>query len=91
VAKKMTTEDALSVLQASRAEFEALTDWATEALEAAGRRLVDQLGLKVGQVFMTLRIAVTGSAQSPPLFESMEILGKVRCLARLDEAIHRLS
>jgi glutamyl-tRNA synthetase len=91
VAKKMTTEDALSVLQASRAEFEALTDWATEALEAAGRRLVDQLGLKVGQVFMTLRIAVTGSAQSPPLFESMEILGKARCLARLDEAIHRLS
>ena len=91
VAKKMTKEGAVEALAASVDAFGALDDWTTEALEACGREVCERLGLKIGQLFMTLRIAVTGSAKSPPLFESMEILGKDRCMARLADAMAKLA
>ncbi|MFH1731886.1 MAG: glutamate--tRNA ligase [Planctomycetota bacterium] len=91
VANKMTPETTTDALKASIDAFGALDDWATEPLEALGRRLCEQLGLKVNQLFMTLRVAITGSAQSPPLFESMQILGKERCTARLEDALARLA
>ena len=90
IAKKMTREGTIDALRASAEAYGQLADWATEPLEALGRELVDRLGLKVRQLFMALRVAVTGSAKSPPLFESMEILGKERCLARLADAAARL-
>jgi len=90
VAKKMTGEQTIHALAASIDAFGAAGDWATEPLEALGRALCETLGLKARQLFMTLRVAVTGSAQSPPLFESMEILGKERCLARLESAREKL-
>jgi glutamyl-tRNA synthetase len=91
VAKKMTKEGAVEALTASITAFDAAADWTAESLESLGRGLCEQLGLKAGQLFMTLRIAVTGSAKSPPLFESMEILGKERCIARLRDAFARLA
>jgi glutamyl-tRNA synthetase len=51
------------------------------------RNLVDELGLKAGQVFGILRVAVTGKKVSPPLFESMEIIGKDKVVARIQSAI----
>ena len=48
---------------------------------------MDGLGLKVGQVFMTLRVAVTGTKVSPGLFETMRVLGKERVLARMKDAV----
>ena len=90
VAKKMTPETTADALKASIDAFGAVDDWTTGPLEARGRELCEQLGLKVGQLFMTLRIAITGSAKSPPLFESMEILGKDRCMARLSEALSKI-
>ena len=59
------------------------------ALDAA---LVDGLGLKPRKAFGPVRVAITGSTVSPPLFESMEILGRERSLARLRRsAADRLS
>jgi glutamyl-tRNA synthetase len=55
------------------------------------RALVDELGLKAGQVFGILRVAVTGQVVSPPLFESMRIIGKTRILERLKKAIEILA
>jgi len=52
--------------------------------------LVDTLGLSAGQVFGILRAAVTGQTVSPPLFESMEIIGKTTVLARLQRAVKAL-
>ncbi|MFM8192065.1 MAG: glutamate--tRNA ligase, partial [Actinomycetota bacterium] len=49
--------------------------------------LIDKLGLKPRLAFGPVRIAVTGSHISPPLFESMELLGKARSLARLKAAV----
>jgi glutamyl-tRNA synthetase len=59
-------------------------------LEEASRAHVEALGWKVRPLFMALRVAVTGRKVSPPLFESMEILGRERSLARVREAAKRL-
>ena len=51
------------------------------------RAIADNLGLKAGDLFMILRVAVTGSKVSPPLYESMEILGREEVLSRVDHAL----
>ena len=55
--------------------------WAHDALEATLRTLASELELKAGDLFSLVRVAVTGRRVTPPLFESMEILGRDRCLA----------
>jgi glutamyl-tRNA synthetase len=59
------------------------------ALEQALRDLADRLEWKAGELFAPLRVAVTCRRVSTPLFETMEILGRDECLARLDEAIDK--
>ena len=78
-------------LDVVRAAHEALADlhpWSTAAIEEALRhRLIDGLGLKPRVAFGPVRIAVSGKKISPPLFESMELLGRDRSLARLQAAL----
>jgi glutamyl-tRNA synthetase len=59
-------------------------------MEKQIRPLADRLGIKAGQLFSSLRTAITGRKVSPPLFETMEVLGQQICIQRLDEAIIRL-
>ena len=54
------------------------------------RTLAEDLEMKPGDLFMLLRVACTGRTVSPPLFESMEILGRERCLSRIETAAGRL-
>lgn len=76
--------DTATVLEASIAALEGVQDWTTEAVEGALRAaLIDELGLKPRVAFGPLRVAVSGRRISPPLFESMEILGKESTLTRL--------
>ena len=76
--------DPSEVLQASITALEGVEDWRTEPIEAALRTaLIDGLGLKPRVAFGPLRVGVSGRRISPPLFESMEILGKDSTLARL--------
>ncbi|ROS33053.1 glutamate--tRNA ligase [Curtobacterium sp. PhB78] len=73
-----------AVLTAGIAALEQLDDWRTEAIEGALRTaLIDDLGLKPRVAFGPLRVGVSGRRISPPLFESMEILGKESTLTRL--------
>jgi glutamyl-tRNA synthetase len=75
------------VVAASHDALAALPEWDTAAIEAALReRLVDGMGLKPRNAFGPVRVAVTGSRISPPLFESLELLGRERSLARLEAA-----
>jgi glutamyl-tRNA synthetase len=75
------------VVKASYDALSALPEWSTAAIETALREiLVDGLGLKPRLAFGPVRVAVTGSRVSPPLFESMELLGRERSLARLEAA-----
>ncbi|MGN8050898.1 glutamate--tRNA ligase [Curtobacterium sp. 22159] len=77
-------DDAGDVLRASIAALEPLDDWTTASIEGALRTaLIDGLGLKPRLAFGPLRVAVSGRRISPPLFESMEILGKNSTVSRL--------
>ena len=60
------------------------------SLEASLRGLADDLDIKVGQLLGTLRVATSGLKVSPPLFESLEILGRERVVRDLNRAIHKL-
>jgi glutamyl-tRNA synthetase len=55
------------------------------------RPLADQLGLKPGQLFGALRVATTAQQVAPPLFETMEVLGRDESLARIRNAIASLA
>jgi glutamyl-tRNA synthetase len=80
--------DAEPVLTAAEAALAGLEPWTYEAIEAALRTaLVDGLGLKPRAAFSgALRVAVTGKRAGPPLFESIELLGRDRTLGRLARA-----
>ena len=76
------------VVQAAHDALVALPEWTTSAIEEALRTaLVDGLGLKPRNAFGPVRVAVTGRKVSPPLFESLELLGRERSLARLSSAL----
>jgi glutamyl-tRNA synthetase len=64
--------------------------WTHDAIEQAMRELSDDLQVKAGDLFSLVRVAVTGKRVTPPLFESMEILGRERCLHRIQAAIAKL-
>jgi len=65
-------------------------DFASGELEAICRSAADAHGWKAGDFFRPLRVAITGRLVSPPLFGSMELLGRERTLARIDAALARL-
>jgi glutamyl-tRNA synthetase len=76
--------DAPAVVEAALAALAGTGEWTTDAIQAALREaLVDTLGLKPKFAFGPVRLAITGSNVSPPLFESMELLGRPSSLARL--------
>lgn len=78
----------VEVVQAAYDALSGLETWSTAAIEEALRRaLVEDLGLKPRLAFGPVRIAVTGRKVSPPLFESLELLGRDRSLARLRGAL----
>lgn len=87
-AAKNLGAEARPVLEASTAALTALPEWRTAALEEALKAaLVEGLELKPRKAFAPVRVAVTGSHISPPLYESMELLGRERTLARLGDAL----
>ena len=86
-AAKTLTDDAIPVLTAATEALQGCDDWTTAAIEAALRSaLVDGLGIKPKNAFGPVRVAVTGRRVSPPLFESLELLGKDTTLRRLTSA-----
>jgi glutamyl-tRNA synthetase len=86
-ATKILTADARPVLETAMKALEGVDEFVAAELEAALRAaLIDSLGLKPKVAFGAVRVAVTGRGVSPPLFESMELLGRERTLARLGRA-----
>jgi len=85
---KITDDVSKDVLKRSLKELEPLTTWNHDSIEAALRAcLIEEMGLKPRIAFGSVRIATTGSTISPPLFESMELLGKEASLARIAAAL----
>ncbi len=87
VPKKRELDATKDVLRIAHAQLASLTPWTTEAVERTLRGLVEELGWKPRELFQALRVAVTGSKISPPLFESMALIGPAACLARIEQAL----
>jgi glutamyl-tRNA synthetase len=90
IAKNMTRASTLSTLEVSSLRLSRLSIFDEASLESLLRPLAEELGLKAGQLFSVLRTAVTGEIATPPLFQTMVVLGRERCLKRIDEAAARL-
>ena len=90
VPKKMTREDALAALEAVAGLLPEVDIDNEEATEVRFRALADDLGLKAGNLFMPVRVAVTGRTQSPGLFETLRVIGPDRVQARVADAVARL-
>ncbi len=91
-AAKALVPTSAPVLLAAVAALEGVSDWTAEAVQAAvdGALLEGGLGLKRGKAYLPLRAAVSGAAISPPLPESMALLGRDRVLRRLRAAAEAL-
>ena len=87
-AKKNLKEEAVQPLEVSIAKLEELDSWKTDDIEKVlSAALIDDLQLKPRKAYGALRVAISGQQVSPPLFESMELLGKESTLARLKAAL----
>ena len=86
-AEAVLTPESATALDAAAAALESLDEWTTDAIhEALRSALVEGLGMKPKVAFGPVRVAVTGRRVSPPLFESIEILGKAVTIARIGGA-----
>jgi glutamyl-tRNA synthetase len=90
IGKGMSRESTIKALETTQPRLGQSEVFDTESLEALLRPLAVELGLKTGQLFGTLRVAVTGQTAAPPLFQTMAVLGKERCLKRIQASLDRL-
>jgi glutamyl-tRNA synthetase len=87
VAKGLDAKQSAEIAQKSYAILASLPDISHQTAEPPMREFVEKSGFNAGQVFGIIRVAVTGQKVSPPLFESMEIIGREKVLHRLQKAI----
>lgn len=81
---------ALAALQRAR-EILSTVAFTHAALDAALRAAAQEMKIKTGQMFQPIRVAVCGRKNAPPLFETLEVLGRETCLKRIDQAIQLLN
>lgn len=87
IPKKMEAADVARVLEATIPLLEAFDDHSVEENETIFKELTTELEVKVGQLFMPLRVAVTGTKASPPLFDSIKLIGKEKAIERVKNAL----
>ncbi len=90
IGKNMDAAATLKALKAAQDKLTPLSIFDPDSLEAVLRPLAAELGLKAGQLFSVLRVAVTGRVAAPPLFATMAVLGKERCMKRIEVALKML-
>ena len=90
--KKGGSQEARTALEAARATLAEMddADFSAELLEERCREAAEAAGMKAGDFFSPVRVAVTGRTVTPPLFASLEMLGRDRSLARIDSALAKL-
>ncbi|MEO7296847.1 MAG: glutamate--tRNA ligase [Candidatus Limnocylindria bacterium] len=91
--KKGGPDEARAALEGARSVLAELddADFSADVLEQRCREAAEAAGMKVGDFFSPIRVAVTGRTVSPPLFASLEMLGRPHSLARVDDALGKLS
>ncbi|MEP0775929.1 MAG: glutamate--tRNA ligase [Acidobacteriota bacterium] len=88
--KGTPAETAAALASLLEEELDPLLEWDAAHLEPLLRGAAQRLGWKTGDLFMSVRVALTGRAATPPLFETMEVLGKELCRRRLRRAVQVL-
>ncbi|HEU65557.1 MAG TPA: glutamate--tRNA ligase [Chloroflexi bacterium] len=88
---KRDAQSAVNVMAIASQKLGEVTTWDATTLEGILRPLTIELNLATGEFFGLLRVAVTGRTAAPPLFQTMAVLGKEKCLKRLDMAMQSLS
>ena len=81
--------DLVSTKTALNAAYDLINNadnWDIETLENAFRLLAQTLEIKTGQLFGSIRVAITGRTAAPPLFDTIHALGKQRCIERIHKA-----
>lgn len=90
VGSKMTPAESATAARRAYDLLASLSEISLQSAEPPMRLLAEDLGLSAGQLFGILRVAVTGQKVSPPLFESMAIIGKGKVLERVGAALRLL-
>jgi glutamyl-tRNA synthetase len=91
IQKGMEADSTRAALLTALNLLSGIEPWQHSALEPPMRELATELGLKVGQLFGSIRVAVSGSNATPPLTQMMEVLGRKRTLQRIEQAIAKLA
>ncbi len=90
IQKGMDAERTKAALSSTQKLLASLGQWEHHVIETPMRELAVELGLKTGQLFGSIRVAISGRTATPPLFQMMEVLGRERTMLRIEEAIERL-
>lgn len=90
VAKHLKADPGKAILEELRAGLAALERFEKEAVESLLKSVAEKRGLKLGKVAQPLRVAVTGTDQSPPMHETLSILGKEKVMARIEAILKTL-
>lgn len=83
--KLLSSDDSKTALNSALTKLKTLSEWNKFAIESELRLVIEETGIKTKFVFQPIRAAISGSLVSPPLFESLEILGKEESIIRLEE------
>ncbi|MEI7773047.1 MAG: glutamate--tRNA ligase, partial [Chloroflexales bacterium] len=86
VQKQMDAARTADALRAAHAALNSTEEWTAGELEGQLRALVESISVKPGQLFGTIRVAVSGRTVAPPLFDTLAALGRERSLARIAAA-----
>ncbi|MFN2128752.1 MAG: glutamate--tRNA ligase [Anaerolineales bacterium] len=87
IAKNLTVKESADLAKRAYILLAGLSEISHDSAEQPMRNLAEQMDVKVGQLFHVVRVAVTGQRVSPPLFESMEIIGREKSLSRIESAV----
>jgi glutamyl-tRNA synthetase len=90
VPKKMDAAGAYAALDRARSVLEDVSPFDHDPLETALRELAEAMDVKVGQLLAPIRVAVCGRTVAPPLFGTLEVIGRERVLNRLDAGLEKL-
>lgn len=86
--KKLKVENLEEILRKITGSLKEMEKpWNAEIFEKTFRKLADDLGLKAGDIFQLIRVAISGQTVTPPLFESIQIIGEEEAMKRIEEAI----
>jgi glutamyl-tRNA synthetase len=84
---KVLTAEGVSALSKANEALVGLPEWNAAAIEAALKKLAEASGLKLGSIAQPLRVAATGTTSSPPIGETLELLGRDEALARIAQSL----